>query len=395
MARPAYRGVPFRPPPDFPVVRGEDLAPVPHPIWDAVAATFEEPFVGITTDGTPQTDLFAAGDGRADEALVAAGRAYVDALSAEERARWNHPVESRVWREWTNAFPRWTPKGVRLEDLEPGRRAAALGVIEQSLSPEGFAAVRTTMRLDGLLGELSGCMRDTLAEWVYWFTLFGEPSAEAPWGWQLMGHHVDVHCFVCGEEIVLTPTFLGVEVGGEEAGLFARERADALAFMDALTPAQRDVAVLLESILTAELPPGLDHPSNGRMRAGAGADNAVIPFEGLCAAALSVDARQRLLALLATYIRMLPEAQRRRRLAEIASHLDETHVAWMGATGPDDPFYYKVHSPVVLVEYDCHRGVFLDADEPLPFHTHVVARTPNGNDYGRALLAARHAGVAP
>jgi hypothetical protein len=394
MTRPPYRGVPFRPPADFPVVRGQDLAPVPHPIWDAVAATFDEPFVGITTDGNARTELFDAAEGRADEGLVEAGRAYAASLDLEQREQWIHPVDSPVWREWTNAFPRWAPKGVLLEDLDAGQRDAAMRVVEASLSPEGFATVRTVMRLDELLGELADHMRDTLAEWVYWFTLFGEPSAEAPWGWQLMGHHLDLHCYVHGDQVVVTPTFLGAEVGATEEGLFERERHDALAFMRALTPAQRDVAVLYPSILTKDLPPELDHPSNGRMRAGAGSDNAVIAYEGLRAATLSAEQRELLLALLATHTALLPAEQRRRRLAEIARHLDETHLAWMGPTGRDDAFYYKVQSPVVLIEYDCHKGVFLEADEPLAFHTHVVVRTPNGNDYGRALLEHRHAEVA-
>ena len=36
----------------------------------------------------------------------------------------------------------------------------------------------------------------------------------------------------------------------------------------------------------------------------------------------------------------------------------------MGGFGDNDVFYYKVHSPVLLVEFDMHKGVFLDNDEP-------------------------------
>jgi hypothetical protein len=51
-----------------------------------------------------------------------------------------------------------------------------------------------------------------------------------------------------------------------------------------------------------------------------------------------------------------------------------------------DPFYYRIHSPVILIELDHHRGVFLANEEPTPFHVHTVVRTPNGNDYGRGFL---------
>jgi hypothetical protein len=58
----------------------------------------------------------------------------------------------------------------------------------------------------------------------------------------------------------------------------------------------------------------------------------------------------------------------------------------MGGFGEGAVFYYKVHSPVILIEFDHHRGVFLDVEEPVPFHIHTIVRTPNGNDYGKDLL---------
>jgi hypothetical protein len=212
-----------------------------------------------------------------------------------------------------------------------------------------------------------------------------------------VGHHLDLHCFVLGDQIVMTPSFLGAEICEVDDGPFAgtrvfdRERADALAFISALTPAQRETAVLYPSIQPKDLPPELDHPSNGRMRAGAGADNAVIPYEGLSAADLSAVQQARLVALLETHTSIIRGPHRSVRMEEIHKHLGETHVAWIGGTGVDDAFYYKIHSPVVLVEYDCHSSVFFEADDPVPFHVHIVVRTPNGNDYGKDLLAHHYA----
>ncbi|KAJ4295856.1 hypothetical protein N0V88_004558 [Collariella sp. IMI 366227] len=42
-------------------------------------------------------------------------------------------------------------------------------------------------------------------------------------------------------------------------------------------------------------------------------------------------------------------------------------------------------SPVVIVEFDHHSGVFLANEEPKRFHIHTLLRTPNGGDYGMAL----------
>ncbi len=178
--------------------------------------------------------------------------------------------------------------------------------------------VRNVMKLNEALGEMVDDMRETLTQWIYWFTVFGQPSGDRPWGWQLVGHHLDLHCFVLGDQIVMTPSFLGAEIREADDGPFAgtrvfdRKRADALAFVNALAPAQRETAVLYPSIQPKDLPPELNHPSNGRMRAGAGADNAVIPYEGLPATDLSVVQQARLVTLLETHTSMVRETHRGR-----------------------------------------------------------------------------------
>jgi hypothetical protein len=73
-------------------------------------------------------------------------------------------------------------------------------------------------------------------------------------------------------------------------------------------------------------------------------------------------------------------------MSEVDKHFDETHFCWMGDTGDVNPFYYKVQSPVILVEFDHEPGVVFDNDEPNRHHVHTVVRTPNGNDYGIDLL---------
>jgi hypothetical protein len=34
---------------------------------------------------------------------------------------------------------------------------------------------------------------------------------------------------------------------------------------------------------------------------------------------------------------------------EVRQHLDATRFAWIGETGPNSAFYYRIHSPVVLI----------------------------------------------
>ena len=62
---------------------------------------------------------------------------------------------------------------------------------------------------------------------------------------------------------------------------------------------------------------------------------------------------------------------------------------WIGGAQADRVFYYRVHSPVILIEFD-HQGPIslpgADREKPVQAHVHSIVRTPNGNDYGKDLL---------
>ena len=78
-------------------------------------------------------------------------------------------------------------------------------------------------------------------------------------------------------------------------------------------------------------------------------------------------------------------------MREVEQHLDATYFCWIGSTGEEDPFYYRIQSPVVMIEFDRHSGIFLTNEEPAKCHTHNIIRTPNGNDYGKDLLRLHYA----
>jgi Protein of unknown function (DUF3500) len=135
-----------------------------------------------------------------------------------------------------------------------------------------------------------------------------------------------------------------------------------------------------------DLPPGRRHFADNLHLAGAHQDNRIIPYEGIKAAEFSAEQRKRLIDLMQRYVAPLPERPLQARMAEIERHLDETRFCWIGGFAEDSAFYYRIQSPVVLIEFDHHIGVFLTNTEPAKFHVHTIVRTPNGNDYGRDLL---------
>jgi hypothetical protein len=81
------------------------------------------------------------------------------------------------------------------------------------------------------------------------------------------------------------------------------------------------------------------------------------------------------------------------KLDEVREHLDDTYFLWIGETGEDAVFYYRIQSPVVLVEFDHQGPVALPGERGVPTraHVHTVVRTPNGNDYGKDLLRQHYA----
>lgn len=395
-----YRGYGARPP-VLPLKRGTvDFTDEPgigamlQLLGDAelppVERTVQEPFVGVTTDGTPQPGLFPLHDEGARGADAArAAKDFLTGLGPRQRSRAALPVDADEWQLWINAFLTFPEHGLLLQELEGGQRKAALAVIEASLSPTGYAQAREAMRLNGALGELLQAYPDTLTEYCYWFTVFGTPSPEGPWGWQLQGHHIDLHCLFLGGQVVLTPAFLGAEFEGET--LFGEHQRLAREFMDSLDTAQRDRALLYGSMLAADLPHELAGAVDGRHRTGAGRDNIVLPPAGLPGDTLRPGQRELLLRLADPYLANLPDTPRAHRRAQVERHLDTTHLAWIGTWEEGAPFYYRFHSPVLLVEYDNHPGIFLDNDEPEPFHVHTIVRTPNGGDYGKELLRRHYA----
>ena len=106
------------------------------------------------------------------------------------------------------------------------------------------------MRFNEVLAEITQSF-DEYGEWAFFLSLFGTPSADEPWGWQLDGHHLNLHCFVLGDQVVLTPAFLGTEPClvpvGPDAGprAFDAEERDGLAMVRSLNRRPGAPAVLL------------------------------------------------------------------------------------------------------------------------------------------------------
>lgn len=350
------------------------------------------PFQGITTNGHIVPGLYQlAPNGAPSTAMREAAQNLLALMAPTQRAAACFPVASDQWRRWQNTELYLEDYGLRLDEVPDALRDAVVAVLKASLSAEGFQMSRDVMRLNRFLGDLVGAPH-ILGEWSYIFCLFGEPSPHEPWGWQLFGHHLSLNCFLLGEQMALSPTFMGAEPAYADTGpfagtsLFEDEERLGLELMRSFTPAQQRSAIVAHSMIGGDLPPGRRHFADNLHLAGAHQDNRVIPYEGLRAADCTPRQRRALMDLIARYIAPLPAGPRQVRIEEIERHLADTHFCWIGSFAEDSVFYYRVQSPVVLIEFDHHIGVFLTNAEPARFHVHTIVRTPNGNDYGLDLL---------
>ena len=348
---------------------------------EAEARGLAEPFRGITTDGKVIPGLFPLRSTGVSTAPVRrAARSFLDGLTPEQRARTVFPEDDPEWRKWMNQHF-YVRQGVSFGEMSSSQREAALGLLRASLSAKGLRQTRDVMRLNHTLGELTNNSEE-YGEGLYWITVMGEPSSDEPWGWQLDGHHLNINYFVLGDQVVMTPAFFGSEPVVARSGRYAgtavlqTEQAKGLAVINALDEAQRGKAILSPSKT------GNNNVSE------AFKDNVVLDYAGIRASELSKRQRAHLLDLIATHVGNMDEGHAKVKMAEVRRHLDQTWFAWIGGTAPDSVFYYRVQSPVILIEFDHQLPIALRNLPRVPNreHIHSVVRTPNGNDYGKDLL---------
>jgi len=352
---------------------------------DQQTRALAQPFTGVRTKDGVQAGLFPIrASGVSTEPMRAAADAFLATLTTPQKLRTQFGIGDSEWRRWFNVDNGiYTRQGISLKEMSAEQRTAAFGLMRASLSARGFELTEAIRKTDQTLRELN----DNAAwfdEELYYFTLMGSPSATQPWGWQIDGHHLVINYFVLGDQVVMTPAFLGAEPAVAKTGKYAgnsvlqEEQDRGLALMRSLDAGQRAFATL-EARKSAD-----------SLRAGANQDNLVLDYAGAPANTFSEAQKKQLLDLIALYVGNMDEGHAKVRMEEVAAHIDNTWFAWVGDVAEDAVFYYRIHSPVILIEFDHQQPVGTQMintpDQPTRDHIHIMIRTPNGNDYGKDLL---------
>ena len=223
--------------------------------------------------------------------ITAAVRAWLDGLDDAQRAAATFPFDTTERFVWAyTPGPAGGPRAPGHAPRPAGRRERDRRVVDERAGPP--ARSPAIIALETVLGELERA--DGRSGWsrrdpeLYWFAVFGEPGAAAPWSWRIGGHHVAIHLTLAdGRVIGTTPSFLGanpaVVPGGAAGGdtdAARRGGAGARRCSSELTPDERRVAIVDDrapaDILTGtgrradlrSVPIGIRHADLGAAAAG-------------------------------------------------------------------------------------------------------------------------------
>ncbi len=304
-----------------------------------------------------------------DEPMARAARAFLEGLAPDRRARALFALDDDERFDW-HFVPR-ERNGLPLADMTREDRVAAHRLLGTGLSAGGYLKATGVMQLEAILGAIEGRPERRDPE-RYYLSIFGSPSASAPWGWRFEGHHLSLNFTVSGAEpAAMTPAFLGANPATVPDGPFAGWR---------LLGAEEDLARTLIEML----------PADRRARAvisdraprdiltGAERRASLERYEGLPASEMSLGEREALWRLIGEYLHdFSPEIARSRAERIRAAGEDRLHFAWAGSLARGAGHYYRVHGPTLLIEYDNTQN---EAN-----HVHAVVRDFE-NDFGEDLL---------
>jgi len=305
--------------------------------------------------------------------MAGAANAFIASLDDGQRAKALIPFGDDERKNWN--FVPLIRKGLTWKEMNSAQRHLATSLLASGLSQRGLVKATTIMSLEQILLEIEqgkGPVRDP--ELYYW-AVFGTPSADGTWGWRVEGHHFSANfTIVEGEHVAATPSFMGTNPAevrtGPRQGLRVLSGEEDLGreLLRSLDAKQRATAVIAEEAYPDVL--------TGNKRKASPQSP-----EGLSASKMTSTQRQILKRLIEEYVHRVRPEVAEADLAKIhQAGFRKIHFAWAGQDAPGKGSYYRVQGPTFLLEFDCTQN---NAN-----HIHAVWRDFNG-DFGEDILA-RH-----
>lgn len=305
------------------------------------------------------------------EKIVASAHAFMATLDDAQRGKVSFAFDDDAQRKrWSNLPVNMAERrGLRLGDLQPNQRGAAMQLLAAALSRMGYEKVVGIVESDEVLRKESSRNAPPFGRDEFFISFLGKPSLTEPWMIQFGGHHLALNITIAGQHGVLTPSLIAVQpakftLDGKTVRPMGRETDKALELVQALSDEQRQQAILGSQMRDLVLGPGHDGET--------------IQPEGLKASALNETQRKLLLELIAEWSGIIHETAAAAKLEEIKANLADTWFAWSGPLEAGKG-YFRIQGPTVIIEYAPQR---LGGD--VTMHIHSMYRDPT-NDYGKKL----------
>jgi hypothetical protein len=301
--------------------------------------------------------------------MVQAADAFVGSLTSEQRAKALFAFEDAERHNW-HFVPR-PRRGLPLKEMSPQQQELARGILQAGLSRRGYLTASTIIELELVLREMGQNPRVRDPE-LYYFSIFGTPSAKAPWGFRAEGHHLSLNFTLVRDTLIATaPAFFGANPAEVQSG--SRLGLRALADEEDIG---RELVLSLDDRQRARAIIATATPRD--IVTGAAAQVQPLSPTGIRAADLRPEQAAILARLLEVYLgRMADPLAERRRAAIEREGRGAIAFAWAGSLRPGEAHYYRIQGPSFLVEYD--------NTQDRANHIHTVWRDFDG-DFGRDLL---------
>ena len=277
-----------------------------------------------------------------------AGANFLDSLSQDQRAKatFQYMDGERVF--WY--YPPLNRHGLPLRDMDPKQRELAHALMATGLTDQSYQQAKLIIEHENVLGPLEkeqGMVTFVRDPELYYFTVFGEPGGEDPWGWRVEGHHVCLNYSVWGDKVIsMTPFFFGsnpAEVRkGDKTGLRILGAREDLAFelMESLDAGQRSKATIYD-----EAPLDILTYNSSKV--------SLPREEGLPGSRMSGTQKEMMLSLIAEYVHQVRSDLAQEKLGVLREQgVDNIHLAWAGPVDKNQAHYYRLHGGNFVVEFD-------------------------------------------
>jgi hypothetical protein len=289
------------------------------------------PTTQATPPATPPAPALA-------ENMAKVANSFLATLEDAQRTKITYAFEDSERQRWHWTTPAGFPRnGIAVKDMSVAQKILAFALLEASTSKYGYQKALDIMTLQRDLSS------DTE---LYYVTIFGTPGSDKAWGWRWEGHHLSRHFTIVGDQVAVTPYFLGAWPNTTDKGFRAmpREEDAARELITSLQGAARQKAIFRTNTLT-------NHVTS---------NNAVVkPLDpvGIPYGELSADQQKLVVEVLQTYLKVLPDEIALANWTRIQdAGLDAIRFGWSGSLEARRPHYYRIQGANFLLEFDNSRN---------------------------------------